>query len=595
MAKARMASWLQGWFGIDIRSLAAFRIALGLMHLAFILSLLPDIAVFYTDLGAIPRSTVLTLAGDWQINLHFFNGLSLFQGLLFALHGLCALALTIGYRSRIMTFICWLLLISAVNRAPPIMQGSDVLLMCLTFWAVFLPLGVKWGVDAALNTARNTVPGRITSTATAAILLQACYVYFIGALLKNHPVWHKGNAVGAALHIEAFSLLGGHWLRQFPTLCHYLTYMVYCLELFAPLGLLNRAHQLRLLYLAMLACMHIAFALTLGVGNFPYVSLTSLLLFLPAEWWNYLGRKLASPARMGVTLYYDEACTFCKKTCELLREFLLPGNTPIIPAQSKKRIHNLMVKHHSWVVEDHEGKPHFRWEAMIYIIGLSPLFGWVSQVLSLGRLLTWGDRLYGLIGDSRSRLGTWTSSLLPYRRLNLHTGWFLQAIIAALAILTGWVNLATLYPKNMPLVENVKPFSSALRLDQRWNMFSPYPLTNSGWLVIEGTLEDGRPIDAWHGTMGKPSFAEPTIIANWYPDFRWRKYVTQMYNEGTFKPYRPYFEGWLCQRWNRAHPNEPLASLQVHAMWIDSYATGPARTVNKMSMPIAYCMAARRN
>lgn len=31
--------------------------------------------------------------------------------------------------------------------------------------------------------------------------------------------------------------------------------------------------------------------------------------------------------------------------------------------------------------------------------------------------------------------------------------------------------------------------SQALRIDQRWNMFAPYPFTHSGYLVVTGFLE----------------------------------------------------------------------------------------------------------
>jgi hypothetical protein len=586
-----MAAWIEGWFGIDIRSLAVFRIALGAAHLCILLWLLPDIGTFYTDDGAIPRTLAMDHLYPWQFSIHLMNGEWGSQLLIFMLHGLCALALALGYRARLMACLCWVGLASLIHRALPVIQGSEVLLLCLTFWAMFLPIGTKWGVDAALNPLRNTVPTRVLSVTSAAILLQALYVYFIGALLKDHPVWHRGDAVSAALHMEAYSLLGGHWLRQFPALCHILTYLVFCLEFFAPLLLLSRTWQVRIIGLSLLTCMHLAFSASLGIGIFPYVSLTSLILFLPSEFWNWLGSKLCTPERRNIILYYDEPCTFCKKTCELVREFLLPGDTPILPAQSKKRIHNLMVKHHSWVVQDHEGKHHLRWEALIYLLRISALFGWLGKLLSIGPLPRWGDQLYGHIGDSRGKLGRLTAIFLPYRSLSIKPWRATQAMALMLLLATLWINLATVFPKTMPLPTWLAPVTHGIHLDQNWNLFAPYPLSASGWLVAEGVLENGQTIDAWNNRLTPPSFATPPLISSWYPSFRWRKYITQIYNESAKRDYQLALESWLCRRWNRSHPPEQqLSTIQVHLMWMSSYEFNQPRTIHQTSGPVRSCM-----
>ena len=57
----------------------------------------------------------------------------------------------IGYRARLATIACWFLVMSIHNRNPMILSAGDILLRLLLFWAMFLPLGARYSVDAALD------------------------------------------------------------------------------------------------------------------------------------------------------------------------------------------------------------------------------------------------------------------------------------------------------------------------------------------------------------------------------------------------------------------------------------------------------------
>src|SRR5690606_11413533 len=102
-------------------------------------------------------------------------------------------------------------------------------------------------------------------------------------LLKDHPVWLDGRAVAAAIHVEAYALPISHWLRHWVGATVPVTYFVYYLELLSPLFLFSPVWHvpLRVVGLAMLVAMHIGFALFLGIGLFPLISIASLVLFIP--------------------------------------------------------------------------------------------------------------------------------------------------------------------------------------------------------------------------------------------------------------------------------------------------------------------------
>src|SRR6266545_1259051 len=144
-------SFFERMFGIDLRSLALFRASLGAVLFADLAMRAADLRTFYTDSGVMPRDWMVQVNGPWRISLHAANGETWFVALLFGAEMLAALALALGFRTRIATLLCFVLHGSLVNRDPMVLFGGDPLILCLIFWGLFLPLGACWSVDAALS------------------------------------------------------------------------------------------------------------------------------------------------------------------------------------------------------------------------------------------------------------------------------------------------------------------------------------------------------------------------------------------------------------------------------------------------------------
>lgn len=70
------------------------------------------------------------------------------QGGLFALAAACAVALLVGWRTRLAALGCWLLLSSLQVRQPLIYIGGDSILRLLLFWGLFLPLSARLSLNA---------------------------------------------------------------------------------------------------------------------------------------------------------------------------------------------------------------------------------------------------------------------------------------------------------------------------------------------------------------------------------------------------------------------------------------------------------------
>lgn len=283
-------------FGIDYRTLALFRMAVGCVLFYVIVMRAFDLSSLYTDEGAFPIHTVQShYGGMWCFSLHLLCGSWAYQAALFAIAGLLAVSLAVGYQTRLATVGSWALLVSVNYRVPTVTTGGDVLLSMLLFWGMFLPLGARWSLDAR-RAGERPPTGRLTSVATLAILLQVLWMYFSSGLWKLNELWLDGRALGLALSDDMLARPLGRYLLEFPHLLTALTYAVLVLELVGPFLLFSpwRTNLVRASALVALATMHVGIELTMSILIFSFVSLAALTLFIAGPWWQRgLLRRLA--------------------------------------------------------------------------------------------------------------------------------------------------------------------------------------------------------------------------------------------------------------------------------------------------------------
>jgi hypothetical protein len=253
-----------------------------------------DLKVMYTDEGMFPRAEICRLATNiWNWSFHFGSGTWAYQAMLFGLAAVLALALCLGWETRLATIGSWLMLVSQHHRVPPILSGAEILLRMLLFWAMFLPLGRVWSLDGWWERRRTPAALRgaeayIVSVASAAILLQMGLMYLFSAFFKSNLIWWRGEAIGGIMAHDFYASPLGTYLLQFPGLLKGMTWATLALEWLAPLLLFFpiRTAQVRLGIIAALAVMHVGIGLCLEVGLFSHVAMAGLILFLPAEFWN---------------------------------------------------------------------------------------------------------------------------------------------------------------------------------------------------------------------------------------------------------------------------------------------------------------------
>ncbi|WP_028080612.1 DCC1-like thiol-disulfide oxidoreductase family protein [Solimonas soli] len=538
--------------GIDLRTLALFRVALGLVLLWCSLSAFRDLAAFWTDAGVLPRTAMIESDSQWRLSLYLVNGQSWFVGALLLVQSACALMFALGWRMRwaaVLSFVLWA---SFINRNPVVLIGGDLLLCCLLFWSMFLPLAARYSVDAALATNPPPENDLHVSWATLGLLLQVMSVYFFSAILKSGREWWPDfSAVYYALMLDRHALPLGHWLLKFPALMKLLSIYVYFLELLGPILIftpwLLRPVRFALMLAFML--MHVGFLLCLQLGHFPFVSIASLTAFAGGWLWDAAARRRAARQDGGLRIYYDRDCGFCLKSVLLMRQlFVLPA-ARIAPAQDTPRARTLMEANNSWVVIDHDEQAYLKWPALTILLRRSPLFGWLWFLWRWPALRAPGNAVYHFVARHRGAFGKVSARLLPQRETAFAVSTFWDRVAGVFVVLVLIWNLHTINLLPAASYRAMTPAFRVLRIDQLWNMFAPFPLKDDGWWVFPAHLADGREIDLLHPRRGAPDYAKPDNYALDQENIRWLTYRGRLWQKN-YAEHRRWYGQYLCRQWN---------------------------------------------
>ncbi len=279
-------------FGLDVRSLAALRVALGALILVDLGIRGTDFAAMYTDAGFAPVEMVRELGGRSQMgppwSLYFLSSATGYQAALFLGTAAAALALVAGFHTRLATIVAWVLVVSLQVRLPVVINAGDTLLRVLLFWGMFLPLGAVWSVDAKRRS--RAAPRRIASMATVAYIVQLAIVYWMAGWAKWNDAWLREDALKDIFAFGLYRLPLAELLARHPEVTNLLSAGVVWFELLAPLALFLpfQIARLRMLAIAAFMAFHVGIALTVTVGLFSYVAMAAWLAILPSEFWNWL-------------------------------------------------------------------------------------------------------------------------------------------------------------------------------------------------------------------------------------------------------------------------------------------------------------------
>jgi predicted DCC family thiol-disulfide oxidoreductase YuxK len=601
MKTEQMRRWikpLESRYGLDIRSLALLRMGLALVILSDLWLRGRDLLAHYSDRGVLPRALLADLWEPGYWSLHALSGAVWAQVGWFAIATVFAFLMLVGYRTRIATIASWILLISLHNRNPLLIFAADDTLRAILFWAMFLPLGASYSIDQALNTSHKPHPQRILTGATLALMAQQCFIYMFSAFFKNTSPdwWPDGTAVYYALSFDQYVTPLGHFLLNLGPLLVVFTWVTLVLEWVGPLLIWSplKTDFCRMLAVVLFILLHVGFGLTLNIGIFPALSSFTWLAFIPTATWESWAKRAYHAKQLGLRIYYDADCGFCKKMVYLIRTFLvLPANLPLRTAQSDPDIHTAMLEQNSWVVVDWQGQHHYKWDGVVYVISLSPVYRPLARLLRWRPVMGLGTRFYETIANNRQVAGTFTKPL-QFKPFRVNPRWPMTVVALVLLCLTFIWNLRSITqhfafiddPSLDPLrrittsrtLQRVDGLSRVTRLDQSWSIFSPSPPKDDGWYVGVGDLESGGDPVNILDPRRPISFEKPTLKERQrlYYNMQWRTFFINLRRQRGQKAL-PDFGRYLCERW----PGQPLKQVQLYFMNERTVPPGEPQTVEQ--------------
>lgn len=574
--KIRVPKWRE-FLGLDKRSLALFRVSLGLIVFLDSLDRIKDAYDHYSDDGVLPREVVLKVHWNFYwVSLHMMNGSAIFQQFLFLIHAMFAFCMMIGYRTKLFTFLTWFMVTSHHARNNLVGHGGDMYMRLILFWAMFVPTSSYFSVDRAfLRIKRKAKRNLIVSGGTIAIIVQVCLVYVSSYFHKYGDEWHvEGTSTELALKLDYFRLPLGDFFLHFPLLMKYMSFAVLYYEglgvalLFVPYF----TQQWRTLGVFGFILMHIGFGACMGLGVFSPISSTTLAALLPPWFWDELVFKwlYSRTDRRVRILYYKNTPGEALST--VTTDFLLLPDT-FTASNAETELGDTKF---NWMAVERNGTTLTRFEAFCEICKLSPLL-WPARVClrfinGVPPIRTITEKMFTI---SSYIIGVWyyathDNKIFPdwevaprkepvrqvrkVRRL-ASTIFALFMMAYCFSWVAGNINVQ---PLSIP--GDLHYIAFITRMDQMWNMFSPGPPRINWWYTIEGALDDGTKVELWLNGLQKweavhepYSVAKPTNLGEVTGNHRWVKYYEFLNWGGNSEDIRLHFGRYVCREYNRRH------------------------------------------
>eukprot|EP01116_Phalansterium_solitarium_P022941 TRINITY_DN7784_c0_g1_i1.p1 TRINITY_DN7784_c0_g1~~TRINITY_DN7784_c0_g1_i1.p1 ORF type:complete len:858 (-),score=261.35 TRINITY_DN7784_c0_g1_i1:84-2624(-) len=637
-------------FGVDKRSLALFRVWLAITTLWDLADRARDLTDHYTDYGVLPRTLVLeSIWNDNWTSVYMASGTVNATIALFCVNGVFALFMLIGYYTKTATVLSYIFLLGLQDRNVLIGHSGDLLHRMAMLFAILLPTADFFSVDAALRLRRRMrrgksiqpqekpgyMPHQLCNATTVGLLFQVLAMYYTAYYFKTEPHWNGGpgpesfSATWLALQLPFFRRPMGDLFLAMPKLCAFMTLAVHewqllgCYCFFVPVF----SGPARMFGVLGYFAMHMGFATSLRLGQFGWITCSTILALIPAWLWDSVifSKWVKTRERSGVKVHFKQDCGFCHLVACLVHTFLLFDEARIVPAQSRVEDSRMAIKRqngdanfeefyedeetavavdmpgisklvehqntYGWLmVEDSRHNAHYDWAAAYAICRASPLLfpvAWLVPAFErLGRraILAMHQHRFHKQQVCSAYRNDFSFDAVPFyshhprgtRRTLKHvytaiSTWSVQAfsVFLVYVIITwnashfGWWGLRT--------ADAARPTVFALHLDQYWGMFAPKPPDSWWYYNIEATLDNGTKLElfddgGYRYLQGKPhSWDKPDFFLS-FKNHRWFKYFENGYNSHPARDgIRLNFGRWLCRRWNLEYPGEQrLYTFIVH-------------------------------
>jgi len=324
------------WLEADPRALGLFRIFFGLLCSFDVLRRMQWIETFYSNSGTLSNHYNL-YAPIFRDNISLLSGLST-PGevtVFFVLTLICLFFFTIGYRTKLFQILSWLCVLSIHSRNTMLANGGDVVMNIWWIWTLWLPLGIRFSVDAvtkSLRTGSDTTPTALSTKTSASdipvrslamfmVLWQLAIIYFFNTVHKGGQTWFDGTAIAYCFEQDRIVTGLGLWAKDtWPLwISQVMTWGTLVIEGLAPLLLLTPifTRWARRLVILGLVSLHTGIWLLTDVGFFSPTMMVSFILLFCAADFDVIARLCRRLAGAPIGVWYDDSCGMCFRLARL--------------------------------------------------------------------------------------------------------------------------------------------------------------------------------------------------------------------------------------------------------------------------------------
>ncbi|GAM22784.1 hypothetical protein SAMD00019534_059590 [Acytostelium subglobosum LB1] len=358
-------------FGMDYRSLAAYRFTMGCCVMGDIVERMGDLYTIYTENGLFPRHLIVTkYSSNYFVPIHLANTSWWAQLCFFLIHFFFAFNMAIGNRTKLYSFLTWAMTVSLQAYVGLVGHGGDVYFRILLFFTIFLPTAECFSVDkwtfannsstmardeeqsplvevttvdeakSESDARANGAPKvresyaeslnkhRFISFATILVLLQMSCMYVASYFHKYGEEWKNGEATFYAISLDYFQTPFARMLLPWRTTLKLMTLAVAKWEFIGAFCWYMPFYTdyLRILGAVGFMALHAGFVSCLRLGLFFWVCFCAQTINLSPVFWEYtfgfFERRLMKGARP-LRVFYNTSSPLSQYTTLIMKTFFI--------------------------------------------------------------------------------------------------------------------------------------------------------------------------------------------------------------------------------------------------------------------------------
>lgn len=309
------SSWQRFWFTVSpAYTLGLVRIVFGALVILWTLELKTNFDVRFGSRGVVP--TAYDRPWTWSVFDFFPSDNALLAGWVVLL--VAAIALTVGWQSRIAAIVVFVLIMSFERRNPWVFNAGDMLLRIEAIMIALAPCGAALSVDQWRRSGSFFSSRDCKLWALRLMQVQVTIIYLSTVVAKlRGETWQNGTSVLYSLRqVDMLVLQTPEWLTNNLLIMNVIAWGTLVIE--AAIGVLVWNRRWRPWVLAAGVMLHLGISMTLEVGLFSAAIFVLYLAFVPssrvhagAEWIQKRLRRLSkhwrSPGDMRRARFKDPA------------------------------------------------------------------------------------------------------------------------------------------------------------------------------------------------------------------------------------------------------------------------------------------------